>query len=55
MPAKETFVLDLLTESLYGTVHALGSNFESWLANVDMTLSNAISDLSESAEHLSLH
>lgn len=47
----------VLTESLYGTVAALGPNSESWLANVDMTLSNAISDLSASAtvEQLSLH
>ena len=49
--------VDVLTESSYGTVAALGANSESWLANVDMTLSNAISDLSASAavEQLSLH
>lgn len=63
MTAKETFAgstllktVDILTESLYGTV-ALGPNSKSWLANVDMTLSNAISDLSVSAavEQLSVH
>ena len=44
--------VDVLTESLYGTVAS-----KSWLANVDMTLSNAISDLSASAavEQLSVH
>ena len=57
--AKETVDIHVhvLTESLYGTVAALGPNSESRLANVDMTLSNAISDLSASAavEQLSLH
>lgn len=49
--------VDVLTESLYGTLAALGANSESWLANVDITLSNAINDLSASdaVEQLSLH
>lgn len=48
--------IHVLTESLYGTV-ALGTDSESWLANVDITLSNVISDLSTSAalEQLSAH
>lgn len=50
-----------LTESLYGTTAAAAAQdadgAEPWLANVDMTLSNVISDLSTSAalEQLSVH